>query len=48
MGVNGFVDLQVNGYRGMDFSRSGLTIDAVAAVARDLALGAPRPSARRW
>jgi N-acetylglucosamine-6-phosphate deacetylase len=38
MGVNGFVDLQVNGYRGMDFSRSGLTIDAVAAVARDLAL----------
>ena len=36
---SGFVDLQVNGYRGIDFSAPGLTLDAVRHVTRQL-LGA--------
>jgi len=31
--VNGFVDLQVNGYGGVDFSSADLTVDAVRQVA---------------
>jgi len=32
----GFVDLQINGWQGIDFSKPGLTLDAVRAAARAL------------
>jgi len=34
--IPGFVDLQVNGYRGIDFSAPGLTEEQVLSVSRDL------------
>ena len=34
--IPGFVDLQVNGYRGVDFSAPGLTVEKVHAVSREL------------
>ena len=37
MSVPGFVDLQVNGYRGVNFSDAGLTVDQVLNVAAELA-----------
>ncbi|MDA0991276.1 MAG: amidohydrolase family protein [Verrucomicrobia bacterium] len=33
---SGFVDLQVNGFLGIDFSAEGLTVDAVRTVTREL------------
>jgi len=36
MTIPGFVDLQVNGYRGTDFSSPGLTEEAFAQACRDL------------
>jgi len=37
LSISGFVDLQVNGYKGIDFSSNQLTADAVAWVCRELA-----------
>ncbi len=34
--MNGFVDLQVNGWRGIDFSAPGLTLDQVREITREL------------
>lgn len=36
MDIPGFVDLQVNGYKGTDFSSPGLAEDAFAGACRDL------------
>ena len=37
MGLKGFVDLQVNGWRGVDFSSTGLTMEGIRKAARELA-----------
>ena len=45
--MDGYVDLQVNGYAGVDFNAPGLTVEAVKSVTERLEADGTAIS-RRW